>query len=213
MHKKNINVFIATLVLGVTLAVSASVWATTVGTNLSVSGTSTLTGNVTASGTLSVTGASTLTGAATLSSTLAVTGATTLTGALTANGAVTLGDATSDAVNIEGTVNIGSSGTDFTNIIHGFCDFGPIVASQTIAASSTGSVACTSQAPSGHAAGDKVWLTASTTAPVGANAYNTIVFTGIASSTAAGRIQAMIYNGTGASFTVTTSSWQYFIIK
>lgn len=226
------------------MAVSASVWATSLGTNLTVSGTSTLTGDVTASGALTVTGASTLTGdvtasgalavtgastltgAATLSSTLAVTGLSTLTGGLLANNATstirnldmissTSTSATSTTLYASGNFRVGSNGTRVTSIFHGFCDFGPIVAGQTIAATTTGTVACTTQTPTGHAAGDKVWLTASTTAPTGVNSVgNTIIYTGIASSTAAGRIQAMIYNGTGgAAFTVTTSSWQYFIIK
>jgi hypothetical protein len=97
--------------------------------------------------------------------------------------------------------------------MHGFCDFGPIVASQTIAATSTGTVACTTNVPTGHASGDKVWLTASTTAIGLLAGSNNISYTGLASSTAAGRIQAMLYNGTGAAFTVTTSTWQYLIIK
>lgn len=219
MRKENTNVFIFALVLGVALAVSASVWATTIGTNITVDGTSTLTGNVTASGTLDVTGASTFTGlgkfgggligqaSSTFSSTLDVTGA------LTTKGNVTLGDTTGDTVTVDGTLKVGTNGTNITNLIHGFCDFGPIVASQTIAATSTGTVACTTQAPTGHALGDKIWLTASTTAIGLANGSNNISYTGLASSTAAGRIQAMLYNGTGAAFTVTTSSWQYFIIK
>ena len=55
-------------------------------TTLNISGTSTLTGAVSAGSTLAVTGTTTLTGAATLSSTLAVTGTSTLTGAATVQG-------------------------------------------------------------------------------------------------------------------------------
>src|SRR3989344_9583285 len=54
MHKKNNLLFLFALILGITLAVGASVWATSIGTNVSVSGT------------LTTDGASTLTGLATI---------------------------------------------------------------------------------------------------------------------------------------------------
>jgi hypothetical protein len=57
--------------------------------NLAVTGTSTLTGNVTAGGTLAVTGTSAHTGNATFAGTLAVTGTSTLTGAVTTGGTIT----------------------------------------------------------------------------------------------------------------------------
>ncbi len=128
--------------------------------------------------------------------------------------------ATSTYLYVSGRLWVGAGGTGgsattsaIAAIRHGWCDFGPIIASQSIVASTTGVVACTGQAPQGHAADDKVWLTASTTASGFINGGMPVMYTGMASSTAAGRIQAMVFNGTGAAWTVTTSSWQYLIVK
>ncbi len=298
MSKKNSFSFILALVLGVALAVGGSVWATSIGTNISVSGNLTTsgtsasssvalalgvgtttpsmmfsvggaggtntghgyftgglgvgistttaggletTGDAALGGALSVTGISTLTGAttlsgaATLSSTLAVTGLSTLSGGVLANNATstitnlsmltsTSTQATSSYLAVtssasttnfraNGTIQLGPNGSSITNVMHGFCSFGPLAAAQSIAATSTGTVACTTEAPTGLALGDKVWLTASTTASGVTTDGWSISYTGIASSTAAGRIQAMVYNGTGAAWTVTTSTWQFFIVK
>jgi len=105
-----------------------------VGTNLSVGGTSTLTGAATLSSTLAVTGASTLsstlavtgattlsstldvTGASTLSSTLGVTGATTLSSTLGVTGATTL----SSTLGVTGIINFDNI-TDATSSTAGGC--------------------------------------------------------------------------------------------
>lgn len=261
--KNNPYSFIIALVLGVVLAVGGSVWATSVGTNISVTGTLTVSSGTASSsiatalgvgsttpsvmfsvggdgtstghgyfsggvgiglatttgGVLETTGAGLIggvlnvTGATQLNSTLTVSGNTSLQQATTTHFAVTAVASTTN-LTANGTIKLGALGTNFTNVMHGFCDFGPIVASQSIAATSTGTVACTTQAPTGHVAGDKVWLTASTTATgTDPEGFGQVFYTGIASSTAAGRIQAMIHNDSGVAFTVTTSSWQYFIIR
>ncbi len=208
------------------MAVGGSVWATSIGTDLTVSGTATVDGAST------LTGAVTASAAVTVGTDLTVTSGARVGTGSTADHLTALADDSlfvegqaeydgiawfdeslraSSTVMTTGAVTIGAGGTSFTNILYGFCDFGPIVASQSIVASTTGTVACTGQVPSGLAAGDKVWLTASTTASgvVGGS----VIYTGIASSTATTRIQAMVFNGTGAAWTVTTSTWQYFIIK
>ncbi|TSC69112.1 MAG: Outer membrane autotransporter [Parcubacteria group bacterium Gr01-1014_66] len=84
-HIKNTTRFLYAVVIGVILAAAGSAWATSIGTNLSVSGTLTNTG------------------AATLSSTL------TTTGAATFNGNVTLGDAATDVILSTGLLNASST--------------------------------------------------------------------------------------------------------
>ena len=262
------RIFLATL-LGAMLAVGGSVWATTVGTNVTVSGYLTTSGTTasssvtyalgiattTPSNTLSVvgdtyitrglgvgiatttTGALEMTGSAYLAGALSVTGASAFQGLSSLLGGILVNNATSTIRNLDmvlststqatstylyvsGRLWVGAGGTGgsattsaIAAIRHGWCDFGPIIASQSIVASTTGVVACTGQAPQGHAADDKVWLTASTTASGFINGGMPVMYTGMASSTAAGRIQAMVFNGTGAAWTVTTSSWQYLIVK
>ena len=113
-----------------------------------------------------------------------------------------------------GPVSIGSRGTAVNQLFTGWCDFGPITAGQTIAATTTGVVACTTQIPGGLAADDKVFLTASSTSAAGPNNVgNALIYTGVASSSAATRIQALLYNGMGGAYTVATTSWQYFIVR
>ena len=111
---------------------------------------------------------------------------------------------------VSGNLRVGAN-SSVSGIIHGFCDFGAIDAQTTIAATTTGAVACTTQAPAGLSAGDKVWLTASTSA-IGI-LPGTFIYTGMASSTAANRIQALIYNTSGGTLTIPTTTWQYLIIK
>lgn len=94
----------------------------TVGGTLAVTGASTLTGNVTASGTLAVTGnttvggtlgvtgASTLTGNVTASGTLAVTGASTLTGNVTCEGTLTVDTTTTLTGNVTASGTLGVTG-------------------------------------------------------------------------------------------------------
>lgn len=141
--------------------------------------------------------------------------ATTTAGAFETTGAGLIGGAfnVGGASQFNGTATFGANGTAVNSIIHGFCLFGPIAASQSIAATSTGTVACTTEAPTGLAAGDKIWLTASTTAHTAGVVGLNYVYTGIASSTATNRIQAIILNVSGAAYTVTTSTWQYLIVK
>lgn len=90
------GVFLSVLIS--TFAVALISYATTIGNDVSVTGTLTSTGAATLSSTLAVTGASTLSGAATLSNTLEVTGASTF------NGAVTLGDVAADAITVNGVI-------------------------------------------------------------------------------------------------------------
>jgi hypothetical protein len=281
MSRNSTYVFIFALVLGVILAVGASVWATSVGTNVTVTGTlavqsSTASSSVTQAfgvGTttpamqLSVGGAAgTATGHGYFTGGLGIGAATTTAGNLqmtgdiqaavlslsglanvgtvnvTGNGATTTSlavtsHASTSALRVSnlstlGTVSVtgtgatttnisvtntastselvvGGSGTVVTQLLHGYVDCGPIVASDAIAATSTGIVTCTTGLTQ-LSAGDKIWLTASTTAAADTGLY---VYTGIASTTAANHVQAEIYNVSGASYTVTTSSWQYFSIK
>lgn len=60
-HSRYVAVFMVALFAGVLFGFGASVWATSLGTDLSVSGNGTISGNGTVSGTLAVTGATTVT--------------------------------------------------------------------------------------------------------------------------------------------------------
>lgn len=180
--------------------------------NSLISGTATV-GNLVATNTLTVLDAtSTNLAASNYASTsgLTVSNLTTLRDATSTNLAVTNNASTSKLV-VSNTAKLGQNGTSITNVIFGFCDFGRIsdAAAGTIAATSTGVVACQAQAPTGLAAEDKIWLTASTTASTTAP----FIYTGIASSTASNRIQALIYNTSGVVLNVPTTTWQYLIIK
>ena len=105
-----------TKVVSVTLSVLTAVFAvsviayaaTSIGTNLSVDGTATVTGNSTLSGTLSVTGAS------------------TFTGAITANGAGTFGNAETDIFLFTGDLHASTTAL-FTN---GFTTYGHWIVDQ-----------------------------------------------------------------------------------
>jgi cytoskeletal protein CcmA (bactofilin family) len=81
--------------------------------NLAVTGTSTLTGNVTAGGTLAVTGTSAHTGNATFGGTLAVTGASTLTGNVSAGGTL----AVTGTTTLTGAVTTGSTITSQSSLV------------------------------------------------------------------------------------------------
>ncbi|MBI2121766.1 MAG: hypothetical protein HYT98_01455 [Candidatus Sungbacteria bacterium] len=130
---------------------------------------------------------------ATIGGTLGVTGVTTHTG----------------------TTKMGANGTALTQVLTGFVDCGPILDAQSIAATSTGTVGCTTGL-SNVATNDAVFLTATTTA-MGTGSFGsgrgTVIYTGKASTTAANRIQAELYNMTDAAWTVTTSTWRYLIIR
>ena len=84
-RKENSVLFFFAFIAGAVLMIGGSVWATTIGDNVSVTGTFTSTG------------------AATLSSTVAVTGAATF------NGNVTLGDAAADIILSTGILNASST--------------------------------------------------------------------------------------------------------
>lgn len=269
MFRSQSSRYVLALALGASLAVGASVWATSVGTNVavtgtfSVSGASTLTGSINASSTALITGNVTTFGNATFgdagtdinlftgtlqasttvllsppvvmynnltvgtstaffvnsASTLVGVGTSTPANAFSVQGDAYISGSLKNVQNITatGTVTIGANGTTLNSIITGFCDFGAIAGTggaATIAATSTGAVACQAQAPAGLAAGDKVWLTASSTGQQtqtpGVSAY---IYAGVASSTASNRIQAIIFNPTGQTLTIGTTSWQYLIIK
>lgn len=77
---KNVSVFVSAITIGMALAVSVSVWATTIGTNITSSGDVTATGSITAQST---------------------TATSTLTGMLDVSGTSVLGDAQADAVGIK----------------------------------------------------------------------------------------------------------------
>lgn len=119
---------------------------------------------------------------------------------------------------IKGNLSVGTNGDNVATIQHKWINCGPITGAYTLAATTTGILRCqgTGNLPEGHAANDKVWLTASSTA-FGANLTNNwYIYTGKASSTAAGIIQVEIYNASGAALTnanLGTSSWQLLLIK
>lgn len=241
MFRKNSLPFILALVLGAGLAVGVSVWATSVGTNVTVTGnlsvdSTTASSSVTyglgvgttTPGTTLAVGGSLFVGATSAGGTAGgfgvgiastTAGVFETTGDGLVGGALNVGGATmlngtlgvTGVTTLSGATTLGSSGTSMTQINHGWVDCGPIIGSNAIAASSTGIVGC-STGLSGLSAGDKIWLTASTTTqdPTLQGLY---IYTGIASTTAANYVQAEIWNVTGASYTVTTSTWQYFSIK
>lgn len=172
---------------------------TTPGATLAVGGS----GNIYALGSINTGGGIGAGVATTTAGALQTSGAAQIAGAFNANAAAAFGGAT----------RFGTNGTAVNSIIHGFCDFGPIVASQSIAATTTGTLACTGQAPTGLATDDKIWLTASTTVSGVSTTSGNVIYTGIASSTSATRIQAMVLNLTGVAWAAGTSTWQYLIVK
>ena len=108
---------------------------------------------------------------------------------------------------------VGGTGTYTSGILSGWTDCGPAnglaTTYITINASTTGIIACQGNIPN-VTAGDKIWLTASST---GFSTAMSWIYTGVASSTANGRIQAQILNLSSANYTVASSTWMYLIIK
>lgn len=155
---------------------------------LTVTATSTLKNGITVEGGAAFIGA----GGVSITNTLQVTGATTHSG----------------------TTKMGTNGTALTQVQSGTVHCGPLVDSQSIAATSTGVIACW-DGLSNVIAGDKVFLTAtSTTISAVAGAVGaSVVYTGKASTTAANFIQAELMNLTNSAWTVATSSWYYLIIR
>lgn len=136
---------------------------------------------------------------------------TTTAGALQTTGPNQLGGALNvgGASTFNSTVAVGSSGTALAQVLQGTVVCGPVAGSQSIAATSTGVIACTTGLSNVNAA-DNVFLTATTTQIVSGGS---VIYTGKASTTAANFVQAELMNLTGAAWTVTTSSWKYLIIR
>lgn len=123
-HASRARLFAAAMVAGAIFGAGISVLATSVGTNISVDGTLTSTGNATMSGTLTTTGAATFNGNVTLgdaavdailstgmlnaSSTLAVTGVTNHYGNINVNGFATT-TASNGNIATEGSLGVGTS--------------------------------------------------------------------------------------------------------
>ncbi len=99
--------FLVALFLGVVLSASMSVWATSIGTNISVDGTLTVTGASTLTGAATHNGNTTLGDAATdinlFTGTLQASTTALFTGAVTTYGSVTLGDASADTLTVNAT--------------------------------------------------------------------------------------------------------------
>ena len=111
-------------------------------------------------------------------------------------------------------LSVGTNGTRLTSIQWAWIDCGPLNTA-SFPASTTMSLQCNTGIPQGHAAGDPVWLTASSSIATTVNEpwYS---FTGEASSTGAGKIQVEIENDSGRALTqsnVGTTSWQLLLIK
>lgn len=116
---------------------------------------------------------------------------------------------------VQGNLSVGTNGTNVATIQHAWINCGPATGAYTLAATTTGILLCNGNIPQGHAANDKVWLTASSTAFT-ANLNNWYIYTGKASSTAAGTIQVEIMNTSGATLTnanLGSTSWQLLLIK
>lgn len=119
--------FIAALVLGATLTISASVWATTIGNDVDVSGALTTTGSLTSNGnstlgnasgdTLTVNATSTFAAGVTINAGgLSVTaGGLTVANAATISGAFNVGGATT----LDGNVTLGNAAADVTTFTSG----------------------------------------------------------------------------------------------
>ena len=186
------SVAVTTFTVGLVLAVSGSVLASSFGTNLVVDGTATLTG------------VSTFTGSATLNGGLTASGSTandfsgstgtfkTSTGAVTiGTGAVTISGATTHS----STVAIGSSGTTLTQVLNGTCN--PLMPNQAVAASTTVYMDCSI---SNVVSGDKVFVQMPTAATSTINATSTNggwVFVGAVASTTSGFISLAWQNRVG----------------
>lgn len=182
----------AAFTVGVILAMGGSVLASSIGTNLSVSGTAT------------VTGASTFTGSAAFNGGITASGSTandfsggsgtfkTSTGAVTiGTGAVTVSGATT----FTSTAAIGSSGTALTQALSGTCN--QLMPGQIVAASSTLYMDC---AVTSVVSGDKVFVQLPMSATSTINATSTTggwVFLGAVASTTSGYISFAWQNRIG----------------
>ena len=137
IFRKNLNLFVFALTLGLFLAIGVSVWATSVGTNVSVSGTLTSTGNATLSGNLTVSGNSTLGDAGTdvnlFTGTLQASTTALFTTGLTTYGNSTFGDAATDVNLFTGTLQASTTAL-FTT---GFTTYGNWVIDNTTSKATT----------------------------------------------------------------------------
>lgn len=124
------------------------------------------------------------------------------------------------AVSMTSSFTVGSNGTAFTRINGGLCNIKSAVA--TLAASTSVAVDCGggalgATALTGVTAGDRVFLQQSTTTPsISAGAGTGLTILGVSASSTSGFITAILFNGTGGTFTWTTaasSSWQYYVTK
>lgn len=213
LHKEIVSVFIFALVLGVVFAVAGSIWATSIGSNISVSGTLGATGATTLSSTLAVTGLMSANGGISMG-TQALSGTTGIIDYtnfdVDASGNTTVGGTlgVTGATTFTGTAAVGASGTALTQVKTGYVSCGPNVAAQTILATSTGTLMCSGF--TNISQNDAVFMTASSTAAVG---NGQITYAGKASTTAANQVQVDVTNLTGATWTVTTTTWRYLIIR
>lgn len=208
------HIFIFALVLGFVFALAGSIWATSIGSNVSVSGTLGATGATTLSSTVTATGQITANGGIsmgtqTLSGTTGIidytnfdvdaSGNTTVGGTLGVTGATTF----------TGTAAVGASGTALTQVKTGYVSCGPNVAGQSIAATTTGTLMCSGF--SSISQNDAVFMTATST--ITTSNGQQVIYAGKASTTAANQVQVDVTNLTGAAWTVTTSTWRYLIIR
>ena len=165
---------------------------------------------ITTSGALTVSGISTLGGNGTASTTVDASGNTSIVGTLGVTGLSTL----------TGGAKVGASGSTLNQIVKGTCSLYSGSGITTIAATSTLNLDCQANGGvgvaspiTGIASGDTVFIQTPTSFPAG-------VFTGLrvlgaTASSTTGYIQVALYNGTGATYTLTsaaTSSLQYLDI-
>ena len=188
-NKKNIA---AAFAVGTVLAMGGSVLATSIGTDLSV------TGNGTVTGTLGVTGATTFSGGVVAAGAVANDFSGSTGTFLTSTGAVTIGSGAvtiSGATTFSSTAKIGSSGTAMTQVLNGTCN--PLEPNQAVTASSTLYMDC---AVTGVVSGDKVFVQMPMSATSTINATSTTggwVFVGAVASTTNGYISLAWQNKVG----------------
>ena len=173
--------------VGVVLAVGGSVIATTLGTNLSVDGTATLTGSTAFNGGITASGAVANDFSGSTGTFKTSTGAVTIgTGAVTISGATTFSS----------TAAIGSSGTAMTQALNGTCN-ALMPNKKVITASSTLYMDC---AVTGVVLGDKVFVQMPPAATSTINATSTQggwLFVGAVASTTSGYITLAWQNKIG----------------
>lgn len=229
MKQRALNAVKYAALIGGTVAttVGFSVFATSVGTNISVDGTLSVSGGSTFgdaaadinifTGTLQASTTALFTSGATFYSTVTLQNGETIAnstdGQINVDGNFVVGGyATTTASNgnfaTMGTVTVGTNGTAMTQIKTGYISCGPIEANATIAATSTGFVYCTGL--SNISANDAVFLTATTTST---NSAAGVIYSGRASTSATNVVSAAVTNLTGVAWTVTTSTWRYLIIR